>query len=132
YLSPGDIVVYESTVYPGATEERCVPILSAASGLVFNEEYFIGYSPERANPGDAEHGLKNIVKVVSGSTPEVTERLAALYGEIVPAGVHPTSSIAVAEAAKVIENVQRDINVALVNELAQIFSRLGIDTEEVL
>lgn len=132
YLSPGDTVVYESTVYPGATEERCVPILAAGSGLVFNEGFFVGYSPERANPGDGEHGLANIVKVVSGSTPEVTDRLVALYGEIVPAGVHRASSIAVAEAAKVIENVQRDINVALVNELAQIFSRLGIDTQEVL
>jgi UDP-N-acetyl-D-galactosamine dehydrogenase len=132
YLTPGDLVVYESTVYPGATEERCVPILAGGSGLVFNEDFFVGYSPERANPGDGEHGLANIVKVVSGSTPDIAERLAALYGEIVPAGVHQASSIAVAEAAKVIENVQRDINVALVNELAQIFSRLGLDTQEVL
>ena len=132
YLSAGDIVVYESTVYPGATEERCVPILAAGSGLTYNEDFFIGYSPERANPGDAEHGLANIVKVVSGSTPETADRLVTLYGEIVPAGVHRASSITVAEAAKVIENVQRDINVALVNELSQIFARLGIDTQEVL
>lgn len=132
YLSHGDVVVYESTVYPGATEQRCVPILASGSGLVYNRDFFIGYSPERANPGDAEHGLANIVKVVSGSTPAVADRLTALYGEIVPAGVHRASSIPVAEAAKVIENVQRDINVALVNELAQIFSRLDIDTQEVL
>lgn len=131
-LKAGDIVVYESTVYPGATEERCVPILAAGSGLVFNEDFFIGYSPERANPGDAAHGLSNIVKVVAGSTPEVGAKLAELYGEIVPAGIHQASSIAVAEAAKVIENVQRDINVALVNEFSKIFTRLGIDTQEVL
>ncbi|MAS10008.1 nucleotide sugar dehydrogenase [Salinisphaera sp.] len=132
YLQRGDVVVYESTVYPGATEERCVPLLAAGSGLTFNEDFFVGYSPERANPGDAQHGLAHIVKVVSGSTPAIADRLAALYGDIVPAGIHKASSIAVAEAAKVIENVQRDINVALVNELAQIFSRLGIDTQEVL
>lgn len=132
YLSTGDIVVYESTVYPGATEERCVPILAAGSGLVFNEGFFVGYSPERANPGDSEHGLSNIVKVVAGSTAETADRLVELYQQIVPAGVHRVSSIDVAEAAKVIENVQRDINVALVNELSQIFARLGIDTQEVL
>nr|WP_255414435.1 nucleotide sugar dehydrogenase [Salinisphaera sp. LB1] len=132
YLSRGDIVVYESTVYPGATEERCVPMLAAGSGLVYNEDFFVGYSPERANPGDTEHGLANIVKVVAGSTPEIADRLAALYGQIVPAGVHRASSITVAEAAKVIENVQRDINVALVNELSKIFGRLNIDTQEVL
>ncbi len=132
YLKAGDIVVYESTVYPGATEERCVPILASLSGLVFNEGFFVGYSPERANPGDAAHGLAHITKVVSGSTDEVADRLVALYGTIVPAGIHRASSIAVAEAAKVIENVQRDINVALVNELSKIFTRLGIDTEEVL
>lgn len=132
YLSSGDTVVYESTVYPGATEERCVPILSAGSGLVYNEDFFIGYSPERANPGDATHGLADIVKVVSGSTSDTADRLVALYQQIVPAGVHRASSIRVAEAAKVIENVQRDINVALVNELSQIFARLGIDTQEVL
>lgn len=132
YLSHGDIVVYESTVYPGATEERCVPILAAGSGLTYNEGFFVGYSPERANPGDAEHGLANIVKVVAGSTPEIADRLVALYEQIVPAGVHRASSITVAEAAKVIENVQRDINVALVNELSKIFARLNIDTQEVL
>jgi nucleotide sugar dehydrogenase len=132
YLKPGDVVVYESTVYPGATEERCVPILAAGSGLTYNEDFFVGYSPERANPGDAAHGLSNIVKVVAGSTPEIGDKLAALYGEIVPAGIHKASTIAVAEAAKVIENVQRDINVALVNELSKIFTRLGIDTQEVL
>ncbi|WP_423823880.1 nucleotide sugar dehydrogenase [Salinisphaera sp. SPP-AMP-43] len=132
YLSTGDIVVYESTVYPGATEERCVPILAAGSGLVFNEGFFVGYSPERANPGDSEHGLSNIVKVVAGSNRSTADRLVALYRQIVPAGVHRASSINVAEAAKVIENVQRDINVALVNELSQIFARLGIDTQEVL
>ncbi|MBO9470135.1 nucleotide sugar dehydrogenase [Endozoicomonas sp. G2_2] len=132
HLRSGDVVVYESTVYPGATEEKCVPLLAAGSGLIFNEDFFVGYSPERANPGDTQHGLAHIVKVVSGSTPAVADRLAVLYGEIVPAGIHRASSIAVAEAAKVIENVQRDINVALVNELAQIFSRLGIDTQKVL
>jgi len=132
YLKAGDIVVYESTVYPGATEERCVPILVSHSGLVFNEGFFVGYSPERANPGDAAHGLAKITKVVSGSTDEVADRLAALYGTIVPAGIHRAPTIAVAEAAKVIENVQRDINIALVNELSKIFTRLGIDTEEVL
>lgn len=132
YLKRGDVVVYESTVYPGATEERCVPILASGSGLVFNEDFFVGYSPERANPGDAERGLADIVKVVSGSTPDIADRLVALYSEVVPAGVHRASTIAVAEAAKVIENVQRDINVALVNELAKIFSRLDIDTQEVL
>lgn len=132
YLSPGDLVVYESTVYPGATEERCVPLLAAGSGLVFNESFFVGYSPERANPGDSAHGLANIVKVVSGSTPTVADFLVSLYGEIVPAGIHRASSVAVAEAAKVIENIQRDINIALVNELAKIFSRLGLSTQEVL
>lgn len=132
FLSQGDIVVYESTVYPGATEERCVPILVGESGLEFNRDFFVGYSPERANPGDAKHGLASIVKVVSGSTPEVADRLVDLYGEVVPQGIHRASSIAVAEAAKVIENVQRDINIALVNELSQIFARLGIDTQEVL
>ncbi|MES1926957.1 nucleotide sugar dehydrogenase [Salinisphaera sp. T31B1] len=132
YLQRGDIVVYESTVYPGATEERCVPVLESGSGLVYNRDFYIGYSPERANPGDAAHGLANITKVVAGSTDEVADHLVALYGAIVPAGVHRASSVAVAEAAKVIENVQRDINVALVNELSKIFSRLGIDTQEVL
>lgn len=132
HLRCGDVVVYESTVYPGATEEKCVPLLEQGSGLVFNEDFYVGYSPERANPGDALHGLAHIVKVVSGSTPSVADRLADLYGEIVPAGIHKAESIPVAEAAKVIENVQRDINIALVNELSQIFSRLGIDTQQVL
>lgn len=131
-LKKGDIVVYESTVYPGATEERCVPILAAGSGLVFNQEFFVGYSPERANPGDAAHGLANIVKVVAGSTDSVADHLVSIYEKIVPAGIHRASSVSVAEAAKVIENVQRDINVALVNELSKIFTRLGIDTQEVL
>ncbi|ROO32373.1 nucleotide sugar dehydrogenase [Salinisphaera orenii] len=132
YLNDGDIVVYESTVYPGATEERCVPILASISGLTYNEGFFVGYSPERANPGDAAHGLANIMKVVAGSTDAVADRLVELYSPIVPAGIHRASSIAVGEAAKVIENIQRDINVALVNELSKIFSRLGIDTQEVL
>ncbi|HET7313249.1 nucleotide sugar dehydrogenase [Salinisphaera sp.] len=132
YLSSGDIVVYESTVYPGATEEQCVPILAAGSGLTYNEDFFLGYSPERANPGDTAHGLAHIVKVVSGSTDATADRLVALYGQIVPAGVHRAPSIKVAEAAKVIENVQRDINIALVNELSQIFARLDIDTQDVL
>lgn len=131
-LRNGDIVVYESTVYPGATEEICRPLLEQLTGLRYNKHFYLGYSPERANPGDREHRLATITKVVSGSTPEVGEFLAALYGEIVPAGIHLAPSIAVAEAAKVIENVQRDINVALVNELAMIFSRLGLDTEDVL
>lgn len=131
-LSHGDIVVYESTVYPGATQERCVPLLEAGSGLACNDGFFVGYSPERANPGDVEHTLSSIVKVVAGSTPETTQRLAELYGSVVTAGVHQASSIPVAEAAKVIENIQRDINVALVNELAQIFSRMGLPTAEVL
>lgn len=132
HLKVGDVVVYESTVYPGATEEVCVPLLEVGSGLRFNEDFFVGYSPERANPGDREHRLATIVKVVAGSTSEVCDRLAELYGEIVLAGIHKASSIAVAEAAKVIENIQRDINVALVNELAMIFGRLGLDSEEVL
>lgn len=132
YLDDGDIVVYESTVYPGATEEHCVPILASGSGLTYNEGFFVGYSPERANPGDAAHGLANIMKVVAGSTDAVADRLVALYSPIVPAGIHRASSIGVAEAAKVIENIQRDINVALVNELSKIFSRLGLDTQEVL
>ncbi len=132
YLQAGDIVVYESTVYPGATEEVCRPLLEEISGLRFNEDFFLGYSPERANPGDREHRLATITKVVAGSTLAVGDFLADLYGDIVPAGIHRASSIAVAEAAKVIENIQRDINVALVNELAMIFSRLGLDTEEVL
>ena len=131
-LSEGATVVYESTVYPGATEEECVPILEQESGLVFNRDFFVGYSPERINPGDREHRIESIVKVVAGSTPETADLLCELYGTIVTAGVHRASSIRVAEAAKVIENTQRDLNIALVNELAQIFHRLDIDTTEVL
>jgi UDP-N-acetyl-D-glucosamine/UDP-N-acetyl-D-galactosamine dehydrogenase len=131
-LSKGAVVIYESTVYPGCTEEVCVPILERVSDLKFNRDFFAGYSPERINPGDKEHRLTTICKVTSGSTPEVAEFVDQLYGRIVAAGTHKTSSIRVAEAAKVIENTQRDVNIALVNELALIFNRLGIDTEEVL
>ena len=131
-LKPGDIVIYESTVFPGATEEVCVPELEHASGLVFNRDFFCGYSPERINPGDKEHRLTSIVKVTSGSTPEVADAVDSLYASIVTAGTHKASSMRVAEAAKVIENTQRDLNIALVNELAQIFGKLGIDTEDVL
>ena len=131
-LKPGDVVVYESTVYPGATEEVCVPMLEQVSGLAFNRDFFVGYSPERINPGDKEHRLTNIVKVTSGSTPEAADFVDALYRSIVVAGTHKASSIRVAEAAKVIENTQRDVNIALINELALIFNRLGIDTQEVL
>jgi len=131
-LQAGDVVVYESTVYPGCTEEYCVPILEQKSGLKFNKDFFCGYSPERINPGDKQHRLPTIKKVTSGSTPEIADYVDALYGSIITAGTHKASSIKVAEAAKVIENTQRDINIALVNELALIFHRLGIDTEEVL
>ncbi len=131
-LSPGAIVVYESTVYPGCTENVCVPILERESGLKVNEDFFVGYSPERINPGDRERRLETIVKVTSGSTPEAAAAIDALYREIVPAGTHRAASIRVAEAAKVIENTQRDLNIALMNELAIIFHRLGIDTGEVL
>ena len=131
-LKKGDIVVYESTVYPGCTEEVCVPILERVSGLKFNRDFFAGYSPERINPGDKQHRLTTIRKVTSGSTPEVAEFVDKLYGAIITAGTHKASSIRVAEAAKVIENTQRDVNIALINELALIFNRLGIDTEEVL
>lgn len=131
-ISPGAIVIYESTVYPGATEEECIPIIESESGLSYNRDFFAGYSPERINPGDQQHRLVNIKKVTSGSTPEVARYIDALYGSIVTAGTHMASSIRVAEAAKVIENTQRDINIALVNELALIFNRLGIDTQEVL
>jgi len=131
-LKKGDIVVYESTVYPGCTEEVCVPILERVSGLKFNRDFFVGYSPERINPGDKNHRLTTIKKVTSGSTPEIAEVVDALYASIVTAGTHKASSIRVAEAAKVIENTQRDVNIALINELALIFNRLGIDTEEVL
>jgi UDP-N-acetyl-D-glucosamine/UDP-N-acetyl-D-galactosamine dehydrogenase len=131
-LKKGDVVVYESTVYPGCTEEVCVPILERESGLKFNKDFFAGYSPERINPGDKEHRLPTIKKITSGSTPEVAEFVDKLYGCIIKAGTHSASSIRVAEAAKVIENTQRDVNIALMNELALIFNRLGIDTEEVL
>jgi UDP-N-acetyl-D-galactosamine dehydrogenase len=131
-LSKGALVIYESTVYPGCTEEVCVPILERMSGLKFNRDFFAGYSPERINPGDKEHRLTTIRKVTSGSTPEIADFVDQLYSRIVTAGTHKTSSIRVAEAAKVIENTQRDVNIALVNELALIFNRLGIDTEEVL
>jgi UDP-N-acetyl-D-glucosamine/UDP-N-acetyl-D-galactosamine dehydrogenase len=131
-LRKGAVVIYESTVYPGCTEEVCVPILERVSGLRFNRDFFAGYSPERINPGDKEHRLTSIRKITSGSTPAVAEFVDQLYGTIVSAGTHRTSSIRVAEAAKVIENTQRDINIALINELALIFNRLQIDTEEVL
>lgn len=131
-LKRGDIVIYESTVYPGATEEDCVPVLERVSGLKFNEDFFAGYSPERINPGDRAHRLTTIRKVTAGSTPEVAEEVDALYASIVTAGTYRAESIRVAEAAKVIENTQRDLNIALVNELAIIFSRMGIDTEAVL
>jgi UDP-N-acetyl-D-galactosamine dehydrogenase len=131
-LKKGDVVVYESTVYPGCTEEVCVPILERVSGLKFNKDFFAGYSPERINPGDKQHRLTTIRKVTSGSTPEVAEFVDMLYRSIVVAGTHRASSIKVAEAAKVIENTQRDVNIALINELALIFNRMGIDTEEVL
>ncbi len=131
-LKPGDVAIYESTVYPGATEEVCVPILERESGLRFNVDFFAGYSPERINPGDKEHRLTTIRKVTSGSTPAAAAFVDALYRQIISAGTHPASSIRVAEAAKVIENTQRDVNIALINELALLFNRLGIDTEEVL
>jgi UDP-N-acetyl-D-galactosamine dehydrogenase len=131
-MKKGDIVVYESTVYPGATEEFCVPIIENGSGLKMNEDFFVGYSPERINPGDKEHRLPSILKVTSGSTPEAAEFVDSVYKLIITAGTYVASSIKVAEAAKVIENTQRDVNIALINELAMIFDRVGIDTEEVL
>ena len=131
-IRKGDIVVYESTVYPGATEEFCVPIVEKGSGLAMNDDFFVGYSPERINPGDKEHRLPSILKVTSGSTPEAAEFIDSVYQSIITAGTHKASSIKVAEAAKVIENTQRDVNIALINELAMIFERVGIDTEEVL
>ena len=131
-LKQGDIVIYESTVYPGATEEECVPVLERVSGLTFNKDFFCGYSPERINPGDKEHRVTTILKVTSGSTPEVAETVDQLYRSIITAGTHKASSIKIAEAAKVIENTQRDVNIGLINELALIFNKLGIDTEEVL
>jgi len=131
-LKQGDIVIYESTVYPGATEEECVPVLEKVSGLKFNEDFFCGYSPERINPGDKEHTVTKILKVTSGSTPEIGKIVDDLYASVITAGTHLAPSIKVAEAAKVIENSQRDINIAFVNELAIIFNKLGIDTEAVL
>jgi UDP-N-acetyl-D-galactosamine dehydrogenase len=131
-LKTGDVVIYESTVYPGCTEEDCVPVLEKLSGLKFNQDFFCGYSPERINPGDKTHRLPNIQKITSGSTPEVADFVDQLYRQIIPAGTHKASSIKVAEAAKVIENTQRDVNIALINELALIFQKLGIDTEAVL
>ena len=131
-LKPGDIVIYESTVYPGATEEDCVPVLEKFSNLKFNVDFFAGYSPERINPGDKEHRVTTIKKVTAGSTPEVADIVDALYNEIITAGTHKAPSIKVAEAAKVIENTQRDLNIALINELAIIFNKMGIDTEAVL
>ncbi len=131
-LKTGDIVIYESTVYPGCTEEDCVPVLEKFSGLKFNHDFFCGYSPERINPGDKTHRLPNIQKVTSGSTPEVADLVDQIYRQIITAGTHKASSIKVAEAAKVIENTQRDVNIALINELALIFNKMGIDTLEVL
>ncbi|NUE94135.1 Vi polysaccharide biosynthesis UDP-N-acetylglucosamine C-6 dehydrogenase TviB [Acinetobacter seifertii] len=131
-LKKGDIVVYESTVYPGATEEVCIPELEKYSGLIFNQDFFVGYSPERINPGDKQRRVTNILKITSGSTPEVTDYVDQVYNLIIEAGTHKAPSIKVAEAAKVIENTQRDVNIALINELALIFNKMGIDTEDVL
>ena len=131
-LKKGDTVIYESTVYPGATEEDCVPVLERVSGLTFNTDFFAGYSPERINPGDKTHRLPDILKVTSGSTPEIATEVDALYASIITAGTHKAPTIRVAEAAKVIENTQRDVNIALINELSLIFNRLGIDTQDVL
>lgn len=132
FLKRGDVVIYESTVYPGVTEDECVPVLEKVSGLKYNEDFFAGYSPERINPGDKEHTVAKILKVTSGSTPEVAEYVDQLYLQVITAGTHKATSIKVAEAAKVIENSQRDINIAFVNELSKIFNLLGIDTHEVL
>jgi UDP-N-acetyl-D-galactosamine dehydrogenase len=131
-LKNGDLVIYESTVYPGCTEEDCVPVLERISGLKFNQDFFCGYSPERINPGDKEHRIVNIKKITSGSTPQIADLVDALYNEIISVGTHKAQSIKVAEAAKVIENTQRDLNIALINELALIFNKIGIDTESVL
>ena len=131
-LKKGDIVVYESTVYPGVTEEECVPVLEKVSGLKFNEDFYVGYSPERINPGDKEHTVEKILKVTAGSTPEIGKKVNELYSEVITAGTHLAPTIKVAEAAKVIENSQRDINIAFVNELAKIFNMMGIDTQDVL
>lgn len=131
-LKKGDVVVYESTVYPGATEEDCIPVLEKVSGLKFNQDFFAGYSPERINPGDKLHRVTNILKITSGSTPEVADFVNQVYNLVIEAGTHKAASIKVAEAAKVIENTQRDVNIALINELAVIFNKMGIDTEAVL
>ncbi len=131
-VSKGDTIIYESTVYPGATEEECIPVVERVSGLIFNLDFYAGYSPERINPGDKEHRVTNILKVTSGSTPEIAEKVDQLYKSIITAGTHKASSMKVAEAAKVIENTQRDVNIALINELSIIFNKLGIDTLEVL
>jgi UDP-N-acetyl-D-galactosamine dehydrogenase len=131
-ISKGDIVVYESTVYPGATEEDCIPVVERVSGLKYNTDFFAGYSPERINPGDKEHTVEKIKKVTSGSTPEIGEKVDAVYRFVITAGTHLAPTIKVAEAAKVIENSQRDINIAFVNELAKIFNKMGIDTYDVL
>lgn len=131
-VNKGDIIIYESTVYPGATEETCIPVVERFSGLTFNKDFYAGYSPERINPGDKEHRVTNILKVTSGSTPEIAEQVDQLYRSIITAGTHKASSIKVAEAAKVIENTQRDVNIALINELSIIFNKLNIDTLEVL
>ncbi|WP_261842363.1 Vi polysaccharide biosynthesis UDP-N-acetylglucosamine C-6 dehydrogenase TviB [Aliamphritea ceti] len=131
-IGAGDVIIYESTVYPGATEEDCIPVVERVSGLAFNKDFFAGYSPERINPGDKEHRVTNILKVTSGSTPEVADFVDALYAKIIKAGTHKANSIRVAEAAKVIENTQRDVNIALINELSVIFNKLNIDTLEVL
>ena len=132
YLKAGDIVIYESTVYPGATQEECVPVLEKVSNLMYNSDFFVGYSPERVNPGDKEHTIEKIIKITSGSTPEIGKKVDALYASVIKAGTHLAPSIKVAEAAKVIENSQRDINIAFVNELAKIFNLMGIDTQDVL
>ncbi len=132
YMKPGTIVIYESTVYPGATEELCIPVLERASDLKWKRDFFVGYSPERINPGDREHMLTNVVKVVAGDTPETLEKVARLYERVVKPGVHRCSTIKAAEACKVIENTQRDLNIALMNELAMIFDKVGVDTSEVL
>jgi UDP-N-acetyl-D-galactosamine dehydrogenase len=131
-IARGDVVVFESTVYPGATEEVCVPIIERVSGLAYNRDFFAGYSPERINPGDMEHRLPQILKITSGSTPGTADLVNAVYAKVITAGTHRASSIRVAEAAKVIENIQRDVNIALVNELAQLFKKMGLDTQEVL
>src|SRR5690606_24826440 len=131
-LKAGDLVIYESTVYPGCTEEECVPVLEKCSGLTFNHDFFVGYSPERINPGDKVNSLQKVMKVTSGSTPEAGIAVDALYRTIIEAGTHLAPSIKVAEAAKVIENAQRDVNISFMNELALIFDRIGIDTQDVL